>query len=229
MTLLSRQAALTWAVARKDLVSELRGKSVLVGTLFFAALTLFIFGFALGPDRERLRLAAPGLLWLALVLSGVLAVGRLHQLETEDGALEQLGLYPVPRPAIFAGKALAGMLAMLGLSALLAPAAAVLYSVDVGTGLPALLAALVLGSVGFAAVGTLYAGLTARLRAREVLLPLLVLPAVAPLLLAGVTASTLALQGDPFGELGAWLELLLAYDLAMLVAGGALYGVVLED
>ena len=88
---------------------------------------------------------------------------------------------------------------------------------------------IVLGAAGFAAVGTLYAGLTIRLRAREVLLPLLLLPVVAPLLLAAVSATTGLIAGDPFGEVGAWLQLLIGYDLVMLLAGGLAYGLALEE
>jgi heme exporter protein B len=99
----------------------------------------------------------------------------------------------------------------------------------VASSLPGLALVIGLGALGFAAIGTLYAGLTVRLRAREVLLPLLLLPVVAPLLLAAVSATASLLAGDPFGELGAWLQLLIGYDLAMLLAGGLTYGLALEE
>src|ERR687894_167713 len=84
-------------VARKDALAELRGRHATVSTLFFAAVVLLLFGFALGPDSARLTAAAPGLLWLAVVFAGILAVGRLHLVEADDGALEQLALYPISR------------------------------------------------------------------------------------------------------------------------------------
>lgn len=229
MSGLARQAGVAAAIAVKDLRAELRGRQAVTSTLFLAALTLLVFGFALGPDAERLAAAAPGLLWLAVILSGVLALGRLHHLETEDGAFELLGLYPVPRPAIYLGKALGGLAAMLALGAIVLPLTVILYALDLTATLPALVLIIGLGAVGFAAVGTLYAGLTVRLRAREVLLPLLLLPVVAPLLLAAVSATTAVLAGDPFGELAAWLQLLVAYDLAMLLAGALTYGLALEE
>jgi heme exporter protein B len=174
MNALRAEARVALAIARKDALSELRGRHATVSTLFFAAIVLLLFGFALGPDSARLAAAAPGLLWLAVVFAGLLAVSRLHLLETDDGALEQLALYPVSRRAI-------------------------------------------------------YAGITVRLRAREVMLPLLMLPVLAPLLLAAVKATAAALAGDPLGELGAWLQLLVAFDVLMLVAGPATYGYLLED
>ena len=229
MSALADQARVALAVARKDAIAELRGRHATVSTLFFAAIVLLLFGFALGPDSARLADAAPGLLWLAIVFAGLLAVGRLHQLETDDGALEQLAAYPVARRALYAGKALGGLAVMLVLGLVVLGAVGILFAVDVASAAIPLLATLVLGAVGIAAVGTFYAGLTVRLRAREVMLPLLVLPVLAPLLLAAVKATAGALAGDPFGEVGAWLQLLVAFDVVMLVAGAATYGFLLED
>ena len=226
---LAAQARIALAVARKDALAELRGRSAISSTLFFAALVLLLFGFALGPDAAHLAQAAPGLLWLAIVFAGLLAVARLHQLETDDGALEQLALYPVARRAIYLGKALAGFAAMLVLGALLVPLMGLLYAVDLLAAWPGLVAAVLLGTLGFAAVGTFYAGVTVRLRAREVMLPLLVLPVIAPLLLAAVKATSAALGGDPLGELGAWLQLLVAFDIVMLIVGAGTYGFLLEE
>ena len=229
MNAFRNEARIALAVARKDALSELRGRHATVSTLFFAAIVLLLFGFALGPDSARLAAAAPGLLWLAVVFAGLLAVNRLHLLETDDGALEQLALYPVSRCAIYAGKALGGFGVMLLLGAVVLGAVGVLFAVDIGGAWPALLATVVLGALGVAAVGTFYAGITVRLRAREVMLPLLMLPVLAPLLLAAVKATAAALNGDPFGELGSWLQLLLAFDVLMLAAGLATYGFLLED
>jgi heme exporter protein B len=226
---LRAEARTALAIARKDAVAELRGRHATVSTLFFSAVVLLLFGFALGPDSARLAAAAPGLLWLAVVFAGLLAVNRLHLLETDDGALEQLALYPVSRRAIYAGKALGGMAVMLVLGLVVLGAVGILFAVDVASAWLPLLTTVVLGAIGIAAVGTFYAGVTVRLRAREVMLPLLMLPVIAPLLLAAVKATAAALAGDPFGELGAWLQLLVAFDVIMIVAGMATYGYLLED
>jgi heme exporter protein B len=229
MSALRTSLGVALAIARKDALAELRGRHAAVSTLFFAATVLLLFGFALGPDAERLALAAPGLLWLAVVFAGVLAVGRLHLLEADDGALEQLAAYPIDRRAVYAGKALAGFGALLVLGAVLLVAVTVLYSIDIGGSWVPLTVTMLLGTFGVAAVGTFYAGLTVRLRAREVMLPLLMLPILAPLLLAAVEATGAALSGDPLGELGSWLQLLAGYDVVMAVAGAATYGALLED
>jgi len=229
MTALRADAAVAWAIARKDARAELRGRQATVSTLFFAALVLLLFGFALGPDARRLTEAAPGLLWLAIVFGSLLSVTRLHQLEVEDGALEELARYPVERYAIYLGKLLAGLAAVLVLGGVLLPVVAILYGISLDDAWPALVLTVLLGALGLAAVGTFYAGVTVRMAAREVMLPLLMLPVVAPLLLAAVKATTAALAGNPLGDLGAWLQLLAAFDLVMIVTGAATYGYLLED
>jgi heme exporter protein B len=229
MSALKADAAVAWQIARKDALSELRGRQAAGSTLFFAGLVLLLFGFALGPDSRRLTDAAPGLLWLAIVFGSLLTVGRLHQLEADDGALDELARYPIERHAIYLGKALAGFAALLVLGGVLMPLVAILYGIDLAMAWPALLVTLVLGAIGLAAVGTFYAGVTVRMQAREVMLPLLMLPIVAPLLLATVKATSAALLGDPLADLGAWLQLLGAFDVVMLVAGAATYGYLLEE
>jgi heme exporter protein B len=229
MTAIRHHLSVAGVIATKDLRAELRGRQAVTSTLFLAAVTMLVFGFALGPDQGRLAAAGPGLLWLAVVLSGMAALGRLHHLETEDGAFEILGLYPISRTGIYLGKVLGGLAAMLALGALVLPLTVILFAVDLAAAGPALLVVLVLGAIGVAAIGTLYAGLTVRLRAREVLLPLLLLPVAAPLLLAAVSATSVLLAGDPFGELAGWLQLLAGYDVAMLLAGGLTYGLALEE
>jgi len=229
MNALRADAAVAWQIARKDALAELRGRQAAGSTLFFAALVLLLFGFALGPDSRRLTDAAPGLLWLAIVFGSLLTVARLHQLEADDGALEELARYPVERHAIYLGKALAGLGAVVVLGGLLLPLVAILYGISLAAAWPALLATLVLGAIGISAVGTFYAGVTVRLRAREVMLPLLMLPIIAPLLLAAVKATSAALLGDPLGDLASWLQLLAAFDLVMLAAGAVTYGYLLEE
>jgi heme exporter protein B len=229
MNELAAEARIAIAIAGKDALAELRGRHAALSTLFFAALVLLLFGFALGPDPQRLAEAAPGLLWLAIVFAGVLALGRLHQLEADDGALEQLALYPVRRRAIYLGKALAGFVAMLATGLVLLGAAALLYQVDIVASADALALILVLGALGIAVVGTFHAAITVRMRAREQMLPLLMLPVLAPLLLATVKATAIALGAGPAGDLPAWIGLIVVFDAVMLVAGAATYGYLLEE
>jgi heme exporter protein B len=226
-----------WAIAWKDLLTERRAKAAFNAMTFFAALMLFTFGFALGPDSPStagqpgglLRYVAPGLIWVAILFSGVLAVDRSFQLEAERGGLEGLRLFPGDRKAIYFGKLASNLLIMFALEAVLLPVAAVLYSIDLWPRLPAVAAVTAGGTVGFAAMGTYYAALTVNLRARQVLLPLLLFPVLIPIVIAAVKGTTLALHGDPMGEFGSWMRLLAASDVLFLTIGALTFEFVLED
>ena len=226
-----------WAVAWKDLLTERRSKAAFNAMTFFAALMIFTFGFALGPEAPSaagrpgglLREVAPGLIWVAILFAGVLAVDRSFQLEAERGGLEGLRLFPGDRKAIYFGKLLANLIVMFALEAVLLPVAAVLYSIDLWPRLPAVAAVTAAGTVGFVAMGTFYAALTVNLRARQVLLPLLLFPVLIPVVIAAVKGTTLAINGDAMGEFGSWMRLLAAADVLFLTICALTFDFVLED
>jgi heme exporter protein B len=211
---LRRVRALVW----KDLTSERRSKAGFNSVAFLGILILLLFGFALGPDTEALRNAAAGALWLAILFAGVLAFNRSYQLELDGGALEPLLLYPAPRWTLFVGKLLANLLFVLLVEAVVVPIAIILFQVSSPSGWLAQLGVLVLGTVGFVALGTFYASMASRSRAREVLLPLLLFPMLIPVLLAAAEASSAMLSGDPMSDAGAWIRLLAAFDVIFVVA-----------
>ena len=209
-----RVGAITW----KDLTTERRSKAGLNAVAFMGVLVLLLFGFALGPDTEALRDAAAGALWLAILFAGVLAFNRSYQLELDGGALEALLLYPGARWTVFAGKLIANLVFVLLVEAIVIPVALVLFHVDVPSGWLLQVAVTLLGTIGFVTLGTFYAAMSSRSRAREVLLPLLLFPMLVPVLLGAVQASTSLLAGDPMREAGAWVRLLTAFDIIFLVA-----------
>ena len=212
------------AVARKDLLIERRSKAAFNAMAFFAALILFIFSFALGPEAPGLSPEGmtlleylwPGLLWVAIFFTGILALGRSFQLEMDSGGMEALRLYPGSAQAIYAGKVAANLVVLFAMELLLIPLSAILYNVDLWTRLPAILGVIALGSLGFVAVGTFYAALTANLRAREVMLPLLLFPTQVPVVVAAVRATALIVHGDPMGELTVWLQVLALTDIVLM-------------
>ncbi len=208
----------TWAVLRKDVVLEARSRVNINAMVFFAGMVVLIFSFALGPNRQRLQEAAGGLLWLAFIFAGVLAFGRIYQLEAENNAFEGLLLVARNRGAIYLGKLLGAMAVMLFIEALVLPLMAILYNLDLGSSVPALVLIGVLGTLGFASVGALYGALTMSLRAREVLLPVLMLPVTVPVILGAVKATTLALAGH-YVAMRLWVELLVAFDIVFVTAG----------
>jgi heme exporter protein B len=215
-------------VAWKDLLVERRSKETLNALLFFSLALLFVFQFALGPDRERLAAVLPGLLWLGFILSGVLGLGRAFLVERENDCWEGLLLAPGDKSAIYLGK-LAGSLAlMLVVEALVLALFVVFFNVDLGPALPGLVLVIVLGTVGVAAVGTLFAAMTAQVRARELLFPVLLLPVLVPVLLGTVRVTEALLLREPLGEVAHWLKLLVAADVIYLVTGLLTFDVILE-
>ena len=205
------------AIAWKDLTTERRSKAGFNGVVALGVTILVLFGFALGPDTQAIRDAAAGALWLAALFAAVLAFNRSYQVELESGALEPLLLYPGARWTIFSGKLLAN-LAFVGLMlVIVVMVGIVLFQVTVPAAWPALIGVLALGALGIVSLGTFYAAMASRSRAREVLLPLLLFPMLVPVLLAAIEASRSLLAGDVMHEAGAWVKLLLAYDVIFVV------------
>lgn len=226
------------ALIRKDMITERRSKAAFNAMAFFAAMVLFIFSFALGPDAPSMSAGAgqtllqylwPGLLWVAIFFTGMLALGRSFQIEMESGGMEALRLYPGDKKAVYAGKLVANLIVLAAMEAILIPVSAILYNIDLWTKLPALLGVTLMGSLGFAAVGTFYAALTANLRARDVMLPVLVFPILVPIVVAAVKATTLVVRGDPMGEMWTWLRILGLIDIVLLTVCTLTFEFALED
>jgi heme exporter protein B len=206
------------AIARKDVTTELRAKAGFNSVASLGVTILILLGLALGPDAEALRNASVGAVWLATLFSGVLAFNRSFQVELESGALEPLLQYPGPRWTIFAGKLLGNLIFLTLMVAIVVAVGVVLFGVPIPADWPSLIGVLALGVVGLVVLGTFYASMASRSRAREVLLPLLLFPMLVPVLLAATTASKALLGADVMHEAGAWIRLLVAYDLIFLVA-----------
>lgn len=216
------------AIIWKDLTTERRSKAGFNSVAFLGILILLLFGFALGPDAEALRSAAAGALWLAILFAGVLSFNRAYQLELDGGALEPLLLYPAPRWTIFAGKFAANLLFVLLVEVIIVPVAIILFQVQSLAGWAPAAGVMVLGSIGFVGLGTFYASMASRSRAREVLLPLLLFPMLVPVLLASAEASSALLAGNPMRDAGAWVKLLVAFDVIFVVASFLAFDHVIE-
>lgn len=219
-----RDAAL---VAGKDLRIEWRSR---VGTnqiLPFAFLVLILFAFALDADRGLLSSVAAGLFWVTVLFSGLLSVQRSSVVEADDHARDALRLSGLDGAGIFLGKAGAVAAQLLALEVVLAVGVVVLYDVSLhGAGLLALVC--LLATAGIAAAGTFYGALAAGLRMRETLLPLLVLPVLAPVLLAAARASEAAL-GTTTADAWPWVRVLAVFSLSYVVFGAVAFGPLLEE
>jgi len=205
------------SVARKDLLSEWRGRELLPALAQFMLLALVIAVFAFDLDGQSVPRVAPGILWLTLVFAALLAFSRAYGAERELASLEAMLLSPAPRAGLFLGKALAGALLLVACEAVLLPALAVLLGFQVTL---ALVLAVLLATAGMAGVGSLFAALAAQTRARELLLPALALPLWIPLVVLAVRA----FQGG-----GQGVALLVDFDILFLVVASLAARFVLDD
>ncbi|MCB0968949.1 MAG: heme exporter protein CcmB [Ilumatobacter sp.] len=233
-----------WSIARlvaaKDLRIERRSKVLTNQVIPFAGVTMVIFAFALDAKSARtddgfvplLELVAPGLVWLAALFSLLLLVQRSFAIEADDGALDALRVAGVDPVAIFWGKSAALAVQLAVLDVILLGAAVLLYGADVPAGgLVLLVVTLVVATCGLACVGTLYGGLTAGFSGRETLLPLLVLPVVAPVLIGATRAveSALGTGGVALSEGWPWIGLLTVFAIAFGVGGALAFGPLIDE
>jgi len=219
------------AVAAKDLRIELRSRVVTNQVLPFSGLVMVMFAFALDND-DVLQRTAGGLVWLATLFSLFILVQRTFAVETYDGALDSLRVAGVNPQGIFIGKSLALFIQLLILESVLFVAAVVLYRVNVnGSGVVLLVTCVLCATAGLAFVGTLYGGLTAGARGRETLLPLLLLPVVAPVLICATRATESAFRsgGVTVGEGWPWVGVLAVFTAVFGLGGLLSFGSLIEE
>jgi heme exporter protein B len=221
---LLQEAAL---VAGKDLRIEARSRVTAQQILPFGLIVLLLFAFALDPDRGALTNVAPGLFWITVLLGTLLAVGRSYAIEADNGARDGLRLSGLDSAALFLGKAGAVAIELAALEALLAVGVVVLFNVSL-SGVAPLVLATVAATVGLAATGTLYGVLSAGLRVRETLLPVLLLPVVAPVLLGATRAWEASISGVT-SDAWPWVALLGIFAVLFTGIGMLAFGPLLEE
>jgi heme exporter protein CcmB len=206
-----------WLVLRKDVAIEAKNWEVLTTTLFFAVACMLIFAFAFVKEGRPVEDAAAGILWIAIAFSGTLALGRTFERERYSETLRALLLAPAPRAALYVGK-LFGMLALLAIAeALLVPMVALMFQAALFSRPLLLVGLLAGGTLGFCAVGTLFAAMLVRARSRDVLLPILLYPIIIPVIIAGVRGTAALLSATPDEATAImWLGILGAFDTVFL-------------
>lgn len=214
-------------ILQKDLRTELRAKDIFAAMAYFSLLVVVIFNFALELRDVSLDAVAPGILWVSFSFAGILGLNRTFVREQERGAIEGLMLCPMDRSAIYLGKFAGNVIFMLLVEALTVPIFAVLFNLT--TLGPGLIPALLLGTIGFAAIGTLFAALAVNTRTREVMLPVLLFPLLVPIIIAAVKATGFAISGRGFDPAVPWLNLMVAFDLIFVVVSYLVFGFALEE
>ena len=216
------------AIVIKDVSAELRTREMVSSMLVFSLLVILIFNFAFDLRADNQRTLAPGVLWVAIAFGGMLGLSRSFIVEMDRGSIEGLLLAPMDRSAIYLGKMLGNVLFMLGVEIIILPIFVVLFNLSVGDLLP-LAGIMVLGTIGFAGVGTLFSAMVVHTRAREVLLPVLLFPVVIPVMLSAVRLTAAVLDGLPMAEMQNWLSLLIAFDAIFLALSVILFDYVMEE
>jgi len=217
-----------WIIARKDLVVEARSRELAYTTLFFALSCVLVFSFALvhgaespGADRAtdaafHSQLAA-GILWVSIAFSGTLALGRTFERERQSETLRALLLAPVEHAAVYLGKLVTLLVLMFGVDLVVLPVVGFLFDAPLGAAPGLLLGVIAAGTLGFAAVGTLFAAMLVRAHSRDVLLPILLYPIAIPVILAGVRGTAAIFAAEPdLGSAFLWFSMLVFFDLVFV-------------
>jgi heme exporter protein B len=216
-------------VLRKDLQIELRTGEVTVTTALFATLVTLLASLSFFIDDATARLVAPGVLWVSVAFAGVLAMGRSWSRERDNDVFRGLMLSPAPRSALYLGKLL-GTLVFLGVvESVVLLEVAVLFNLQLMPVLGPMLLLLVLGTIGFAAVGNLFSALGVRTSARDLVLAVALFPVITPALLCGVIGTRELLAGAPLADILGWVKILAAFDLVFVTAGILLFEPLLSD
>lgn len=215
------------AIVWKDLAAEMRSRELLSAMLVFALLVILIFNYALELDVKARSTITAGVLWVTFAFAGTLGLNRSMATEKDRGCMDGLLLAPVDRSAIYFGKAIGNLIFMFVVEIIVLPLYSVLYNVNLFH--PGLLAVILLGSLGYVAVGTLLASMTVQTRTRDVLLPILLFPLAIPVLIAAVKASGGFLQAAEMSEIWPWLNLLIAYDVIFIAVAFMVFDYVVDE
>lgn len=217
-----------WAIVAKDVATELRTKEMVSAMFVFSLLVILIFNFAFDLRAENQQAVAPGVLWVAVAFAGMLGLNRSFVLERDRGVLDGLLMAPIDRSAIYFGKMIGNVLFISVVEIIVTPIFMILFNQPVAV-LPWLVGVIILGTIGFASVGTLFSAMAVHTRAREVLLPIMLFPVVVPVMLAAVRLTAGILDRTPFEDVSHWLTLLVAFDAIFIAASFMLFEYVVEE
>jgi heme exporter protein B len=214
-------------IIRKDLQAELRSRELVATMLLFALLSVLIFSFALELDKVARQESVSGVLWVTIVFASILGLNRSMAMEREGGNMDAMLIAPIPRSAIFMGKLVGNFIFTFTVGVALIPLMTILYNLNMLT--PWLLAVLTLGTLGVSISGTLLAAMTVQTRAREALLPIVMLPVILPLMVAAVNATTGILNDAPQADWMTWPQVLIVVNTVYLVLCFLTFSYVVEE
>lgn len=215
-----------WSIVRKDLALEKRSREVLSSMFIFSLIVILIFSFSFDLAVERAVTVVPGVLWVAITFAGMLGLARSFVLERDQGCLDGLLLCPVDRSILYLGKMLGNLIFISITEVIVVPLCFALFNLPFHV---LLLPVILLGTIGFSSVGTLVSAMTVHARAREVMLPILLFPLVMPALIAAVKLTGGVLEGQSWGEMRNWMQLLIGFDIVYLTLSYLAFEYVVEE
>lgn len=217
------------AITYKDVLFELRSREAILSMLMFSLLVVVIFSFTFDPGSTFVFEASPGIIWVAIIFSGVIGLNRSFFYEVDKGSLHGILLAPVDRGVLYFGKVLSNFLFMSFVEIFTLPLFAILFRLDLLPGLVPLATIIVMATLGFAAIGTLFSAMSVNTKTRDVMLPILLFPVFVPVILAAVNATGSVLRQEGWAAIGDWLKLLLAFDVIFLALSYLLFDYVVEE
>jgi len=226
MTYSLRQVA---TILHKDLVTEMRSKDIVISMLVFSLIVVAVFNFIFDPGSEQIKTTAPGILWVAIIFAGNLGLSRSFAREHENAMMQGLLLCPVDRSLIFVAKVIGNIIFISIVELISVPIMIVLFDLSIGAVFWQLVLILLLGTIGFAGVGTLFSTISANTKSREVMLPILLFPVSIPIILSAVKSTTYLLNNSTVNNVWSWIRILIAFDLIFTVVCFLLYEYVLEE
>ncbi|HEY4484878.1 MAG TPA: heme exporter protein CcmB [Nitrospiria bacterium] len=216
--------ALVW----KDLLSEIRSRETISSMFFFALIVILIFSFSFSMDQQTSRELMPGIMWVAFVFTGIIGLGKSFTAELQNDCLENLQMNPIPRGAIYLGKLAGNLLFMLIVELILFPLFVIFFNLNLFDHIGWFVLILTAGTLGVSAVGTLFSAMTVQIRAREVMLPILLLPLIVPVMIGAVEATGGVLRGDPVSLYRQWIELLIIFDVIFTIVSFWVFDFILD-
>jgi heme exporter protein B len=218
-----------WAIVWKDILTELRTKELFASMFTFALLIIVIFNFAFDFSAELIPVAAPAILWVSFTFAGVLGLSRSFALEKEGNSILGLLLTPMDRSLIFLGKMIGNIIFVFIIEAIILPIFVLFFNYNIFGSILSLLFVILLGTIGFVSVGTLFSAIALNTKLREVLLPILLFPVILPVIVSSVKLSSSILNGRAIGEAGSSLQVLVSFDIIFLVLCAVVFEYVVEE
>ncbi len=216
-------------IVLKDMLTELRGKEILPSILFFGFLIIIIFNFSFDIGINRSNDIWAGILWVAFIFSGILGLNRSFSIERENDSLYGLMLSPIDRGGIYLAKLIGNIIFMITMESVIIPIFSILFNLRILNILPELLIIILLGTIGFSSVGTLFAAMVTNTKMKEIMLPIILFPIILPIIIASVKSTSEIMDGERLSNISSWLKLMIGFDIIFIGISFLVFEYVIEE